>query len=111
MSTETRHFVLTPEGDIREFTADQAALIAAGTRRVPEFAGHDMRYMQLTMDDNVTEGELRITTAGARLHFDDKGKLTEAGPTEEDEAISRFEHDAVVQWALRDVPSVGPTFH
>ncbi len=111
MSTQTRHFVLTPEGDIREFSPEQAALIAAGSDAIPEFAGHDVRYLQLTMDDSRKNGELRIQTAGARIRFDNDGRLIEAGPAKGAEPISRFEHDAVVQWALRDVPAVGPTFH
>jgi hypothetical protein len=108
---QIRHFLLTPEGGIREFTAEQAASIAAGANRLPEFAGCDIRYLQLSMDDSVDNGEIRIQTAGARIHFDDHGKLTEAGPPSESEPITHFEHDAVVQWALRDLPAVAPTFH
>ena len=111
MAIQTRHFVLTPEGVIREFTAEQAALIAAGNNRLPEFAGFDLRYLQLTLEDTPDSGELRVQTAGARIHFDDDGRLTAAGPPAESEPITRFEHDAVVQWALRDVASIGPTFH
>src|SRR3546814_2793075 len=58
MSQQIRHFVLTPEGGIREFTSDQAAGIAAGASRLPEFANHDLRYLQLTMKDNMSSGEL-----------------------------------------------------
>ena len=111
MSTQTRHFVLTPEGTIREFSAEQAASIAAGAGRVPEFAGHGLRYLQLTLEDAPDTRELRVQTAGARIQFDDDGRLTQAGPPAEAEPITRFEHDAVVQWALRDVASVAPTFH
>lgn len=111
MSQNTRHFVLTPEGGIREFSTEEAALIAAGDDRIPEFAGRDLRYLQLTLNDNVNNGELRIQTAGARIHFDDEGRMTEAGPPTEAEPITHFEHDAVVQWVLRDVPTVAPTFH
>lgn len=106
-----RHFVLTPEGGIREFTADQAALIAAGSDRLPEFAGRDLRYLQLTLQDNRNNGELKIQTAGARIHFDDEGRMTEAGPPTDAEPITHFEHDAVVQWVLKDVPAAAPTFH
>ncbi|MEW6168593.1 MAG: hypothetical protein AB1651_12990 [Pseudomonadota bacterium] len=111
MSTQTRHFLLTPEGGIREFSAEQAALIAAGADRLPEFAGHDLRYLQLTVEDVAEQGELRVQTAGARIHFDAEGRLSSAGPPAESEPITRFEHDAVVQWALRDVQAVSPTFH
>lgn len=108
---DIRHFLLTPEGGIREFSAEQAASIAAGANRLPEFAGRDLRYLQLSMDNSPESGEIRIQTAGARIHFDDSGKVTEAGPPSEAEPITSFEHDAVVQWALRDVPAIAPTFH
>ena len=111
MSQQIRHFVLTPDGGIREFSADEAALIAAGSDLLPEFAGHDLRYLQLTLNDNSHSGELKIQTAGARIHFDDDGRMTEAGPPTDVEPITHFEHDAVVQWVLRDVPTVAPTFH
>ncbi len=111
MSMQTRHFVLTPEGAIREFSAQEAAQIAAGADRIPEFAGHDLRYLQLTLEDTPDSGELRVQTSGARVQFDNDGRLTQAGPQTDTQPISRFEHDAVVQWALRDVASVAPTFH
>lgn len=110
-NTLIRHFILAPDGSIREFSPQQAALIASGTDRVPEFAGRDLRYLQLTVDDKMNNGEVRIQTAGARVHFDDTGRLIEAGPPKESEPITHFEHDAVVQWALRELPVVAPTFH
>lgn len=106
-----RHFLLTPEGGIREFSAEQAASIATGANRLPEFAGRDVRYLQLSLDNSNDNGEIRVQTAGARIHFDDNGKVAEAGPPSEAEPITTFEHDAVVQWALRDVPAIAPTFH
>jgi len=106
-----RHFVLTPEGGIREFSPEQAALIAAGSDKLPEFADCDLRYLQLTLDDNSRVGELKIQTAGASIHFDSDGRMTEAGPPNQEQPITHFEHDAVVQWVLRDVPSVAPIFH
>ena len=111
MGTQTRHFVITPEGGIREFSAEQAAHIAAGADRLPEFAGHDLRYLQLTLESKADSNEVRVQTAGAHIRFDNDGRLAEAGPPGDNEPISRFEHDAVVQWALRDVPAVAPTFH
>lgn len=111
MSTQVRHFVLTPEGGIREFTTEQAALIAAGAGRIPEFATRRVRYLQLTVDDSEDTGELKVQTAGASIQFDSDGRLAEAGPPADTEQISRFEHDAVVQWALKNIPTVAPTFH
>lgn len=110
MSMQIRHFVLTHDGRIREFTAEQAALVAAGTSRMPEFADSHVRYLQLTVDDDLGN-ELKVQTAGASIRFDGDGRVLEAGPPSDKELISRFEHDAVVQWALRDRPAVAPTFH
>lgn len=111
MSTQIRHFLLTQDGGIREFSTEQAALIAAGASRLPEFAESRLRYLQLTVDDEANSGELKIQTAGACIKFDAEGRLTEASAPAENEQISRFEHDAVVQWALRNIPAVAPTFH
>lgn len=105
-----RHFVLGPEGSIREFSSEQAALIAAGTDRIPEFAGERVRYLQVSVDD-VSETEYKIQTSGAAIRFDGEGRMTEAGPPGEKEAISRFEHDACVQWVLKDLPAMPITFH
>lgn len=107
---QTKHFVLTLDGGIREFTAEQAALVAAGADRLPEFAERRVRYLQVTVDDE-NGSELRIQTAGASIEFDHEGKLRQAGPTAPEEQISRFEHDAVVQWAIKSIPNVAPTFH
>ncbi len=110
MSTETRHFVLSQDGSIREFTPEEAALIAAGSNRLPEFAECRMRYLQVTWED-ASATELRIQTAGAAIRFDAEGKLSEALPPKEEEKISRFEHDTCVQWALRRANVAPLTFH
>lgn len=105
-----KHFVLTQEEGIREFTPEQAALVATGADKLPEFADRRVRYLQVTVDDE-HGNELRIQTAGACIEFDHDGKMTQAGPSTPEEQISRFEHDAVVQWAIKNIPSVAPTFH
>jgi len=107
---QIRHFVLTTSGSIREFSTEQAALIAAGADTLPEFADQKLRYLQVTLEDS-SETELRIQTAGASLRFDGEGKMAEAGPPDDQENISRFEHDACVQWALKDIPATALTFH
>ncbi len=105
-----RHFILTAAGDIREFSTEQAALIAAGANSIPEFADQRLRYLQVSLED-ASEHELKIQTAGASIRFDGDGKMAEAGPPAENENISRFEHDACVQWALKDIPATALTFH
>jgi hypothetical protein len=110
MSTQIHHFVLTYDGSIREFTAETAAKVVAGADRVPEFADLMVRYLQVTVDDGA-ENEIRIQTAGACIQFDGEGRLTETVAPSDQQQITRFEHDAVIQWALRDRPAVAPTFH
>ncbi len=110
MSTEIRHFLLTQGGEIREFSSDEAALIAAGANKLPEFAERRMRYLQVSWSDEPA-AEMRIQTAGAAIRFDAEGRLSEATPAGEEEKISRFEHDTCVQWALREVAVAPLTFH
>ncbi len=110
MSTEIRHFVLGQDGSIREFSPEEAALIAAGSNKLPEFAATRVRYLQVSWDDEATT-ELKIQTAGAAIKFDSDGRLAEAAPPSDEEKISRFEHDTCVQWALRNVEVAALTFH
>lgn len=110
-STQIHHFVLTPDGRLREFSGDLAARVAAGAGRLPEFADRAVRYLQVTVS-NESEDELKIITAGARIRFDREGRLTEAGPIgDRDPRINHFEHDACVQWALRDLPAPPVVYH
>lgn len=111
MSTQIRHFLLTPDGRLREFSAEQAARIAAGAGKLPEFAQRRVRYLQLTVSTESGD-EIKVISAGACIRFDAEGRMTEAGPIgEQDEKITHFEHDACVQWALRDLPNASPTMH
>ncbi len=110
MSSQTRHFLLTPEGTVREFSTEQAARVAAGANKLPEFAGHRIRYLQITVNDDNSR-ELKVQSAGACIRFDADGRLAEASPPGENEAISPFEHDACIQWALKGMPAASPTFH
>lgn len=111
LSTQIRHFVLTPDGRLREFTGEQAARIAAGAGKLPEFARHRVRYLQLTVSTESGD-EIKVISAGASIRFDAEGRMTEAGPIgEQDEKITHFEHDACVQWALRDLPAPTITYH
>lgn len=107
---QIRHFVLTAIGEIREFSTEQATLIAAGSNKLPEFADQRLRYLQVTLED-ATDNELKIQTAGASIRFDADGRMAEAGPPNDNENISRFEHDACVQWALKDLPVANVIFH
>lgn len=105
------HFVLTPDGGVREISPEQAARVAAGASKLPEYADHAVRYLQVTIT-NESEEEVKVITAGASIKFDHDGRLTEAGPIgDRDPHISHFEHDACVQWALRDLPTAPVVHH
>lgn len=110
MNTEIHHFLLTQDGQVREFTSEEAALIAAGANRLPEFAERRIRYLQVSWDSEPAN-ELKVQTAGAAIKFDTEGRLLEAAAPSEEEKISRFEHDTCVQWALRGVGVPQPTAH
>ena len=111
MTMEVRHFVLAPDGAIREFSPEEAALIAAGSNKLPEFAERRVRYLQVSWDDEPAATEMKIQTAGAAIKFDSDGRLAEAAPPSDEEKISRFEHDTCVQWALREAEVAELTFH
>lgn len=99
---EVHHFVLTPDGGLREVPEELAAKVAAGADKLPEYAERRVRYVQVTVTDE-TDGELKVVTTGASIRFDRDGRLTEAGPIgSTDPRISAFEHDTCVQWALRN---------
>ena len=108
---EVHHLVLTPDGGIREFSPDQAAKVAAGVGKLPEYAERRVRYVQVTVTDE-SDGELTVATTGATIRFDSDGRLTEAGPLcTDDPRINSFEHDPGVQWVLRDFPTPPVTFN
>ena len=110
-NTQIHHFVLTPDHRLREFPGELAAKVAAGAGKLPEYADHALRYLQVTVSKESDE-ELKVITAGAKIKFDHDGRLTEAGPIgDRDERISHFEHDACVQWALREWPTDPVTYH
>jgi hypothetical protein len=112
MATQIRHFLLTPDGRLREFSAQEAALVAAGTESLPEFAGRRLRYLQVTVNRDDSEDQINIQAAGACITFDDEGRLSEAGaPEQEQDKISHFEYDACVAWVLKNLPSKPVTFH
>jgi len=100
----TRHFLLTNDSEIEEFTEEQASRVAAGTDALPRFADTRVRYVVVDIDDAVdNNGDLRVRTLGAIITFDDQGHMLQAGGTEDEaDELSHFEHDACVQFALND---------
>ncbi|HLQ85493.1 MAG TPA: hypothetical protein VK110_05005 [Salinisphaeraceae bacterium] len=100
----TRHFLLTKDNTIEEFSDEQASRVAAGTDTLPQFADKRLRYVQVEFDDSVdNNGELRVRTLGAIISFDDQGRMLQAGGLDEEtDELSHFEHDACVQFALKE---------
>jgi hypothetical protein len=108
---EVHHIVLTPDGGLREFSTEQAAKVATGVGKLPEYAERRVRYVQVTVTDE-SDDEIKVVTAGASIKFDRDGRLIEAGPIGADEArLSPFEQDACVEWALRHFPAPPAVFH
>jgi hypothetical protein len=99
-----RHFLLTQDDAVEEFTAAEAAAVAEGRQDLPRFADKRLRYVQVDFDDTANEeGEIHVRTLGAIVRFDTDGRLAEADRADQgDDALSAFEHDACVQFALRD---------
>lgn len=100
----TRHFLLTQDNEIEEFTDEQATRVAEGMDILPRFADKRLRYVQVDIADAVDDnGELRVRTLGAVVTFDDDGRMIEADGAEgETDALSHFEHDTCVQFALNE---------
>lgn len=95
------HFLFTPQGELTEVPTDIATDVASGERPMPQFADNQLRYLQVIVDHEGSKSEVQVRTAGALVHFDDQGRLKEAGMAMgERDGISRFEHDTCVQLAL-----------
>ncbi|GAB3682902.1 hypothetical protein [Salinisphaera aquimarina] len=105
-----RHFLLTHEGAITEFTESEASAVAEGKRELPQFADKRLRYVQVAYEDTANdEGEIHVRTLGAIVTFDADGRLREAGSADdESDKLDPFEHDACVQYALRE--TVGQSY-
>lgn len=104
----TKHYLLTEDGCIKEFSEQEAAQVASGATPLPRYADKRLRYVQVAFEDSreqrhAQDGELRVYTLGATIRFDGEGRLVEAGaPEGDDGAINEFEQDACVRFALRD---------
>ena len=99
-----RHFILTNDGRIEEFSENEASKVASGDSVLEQFADLRLRYVQVAYDEETdSSGELKVRTMGAVINFDGEGRISGAGsPSNKSEALSRFEHDACVQFALRE---------
>lgn len=111
MNANIRHFVLTPDGNVREFSADAAARVASGESALPEFAKRRLRYVQIALAE-AGDNEIRVQTGVACLQFDDAGQFTGAeAPAGKEDQVDPFEYDACIQLALRETGSTELTYH
>ena len=104
----TRHFVLTLDGGIREFTAEQAALVAAGSEPLPEFADRRVRYLQTRIPDLKVAGQKPADPG--RVYFGaevevagpdgEEKRFRIVGPDETDAAQGRISIDSPLARAL-----------
>lgn len=99
-----RHFLLTDNSTMEEFSEDDASAVANGQQDIPRFADQRLRYVQVAFDDQANEeGEIQVKTLGAVVCFDEDGRLSTADETHDaQDELSEFEHDACIQFALRD---------
>ena len=100
-----KHYILSNDGQIAEYSTEQAFLVANGLSPLPEFADSRQRYVQVQYDEPEELGteKLQVRVSGAYVSFDGQGRLSGAGTnTDGREPISRFEQDTCVQLALRE---------
>lgn len=104
-----KHFVLTDDGRIREYSSEEAFSVINGMTRIPELADLKVRYLQVRFDEEQDDDTMQVVTAGAAISFDGDGRLCEADNldiSEKQEAeppISAFEQETCVQLALATI--------
>lgn len=112
IAMEVRHFLITPDGHVHQYSHEEAQHIARGENALPEFAGSWVRYLQVQMDESKDGEGIQVMTAAARVQFDEQGKLQQtAAPDPKDPALTEFEHETCVQLALAPVVNLMTTAH
>lgn len=106
-----KHYLLSKDGSIQEFSSEEAARVADGFSTLPQYADTRARYVQVLFEAPEDTSDIRVRTAGAYLQFDHQGRLTETSEHDDETTLSRFEHDTCVQLALRDTPYMHDTMH
>jgi hypothetical protein len=99
-----RHFLLSDKGTMEEFSEADASAVANGQQELPRYADQRLRYVQVAFDDQANEeGEIQVRTLGAVVCFDAAGRLNMADDAHDaQDELNEFEHDACIQFALRD---------
>lgn len=111
---QVRHYILSNDGRIAEFSTEQAFKVANRMCALPQFADSRQRYVQVQFEEpaEATGEQLRVRIAGAYVSFDQQGRLSDAdAPDTAESAISRFEHETCVQLALREALHESVTLH
>lgn len=114
MHMQVKHYILSNDGRIAEFSTEEAFRVANRLSALPQYADSRLRYVQVQFDelDESLPEELKVRIAGAYVSFDGQGRLNDANaPAENDNAISNFEHETCVQLALRSALREGITVH
>jgi RNase P/RNase MRP subunit POP5 len=114
MNMQVKHYILTNDGRIAEFSTEEAFKVANRLSALPEYASSRQRYVQVQFDEpeEATEDSLKVRIAGAYVSFDGQGRLSDANaPAENESAITRFEHETCVQLALRAALGERVTVH
>ena len=98
-----KHFIFDNIGSIREFSHDESLKVANGLQTVPEFAGREIRYLQVQVvhPEDVDENRVEVRMAGTKLTFDDGGQLQTAEALEDEGEVSLFERETCAELALQ----------
>ena len=108
---QIKHYLLTGNGEIQEFTLDQAIHVALGRQSLPEYAGLEARYLQVVVEEPDDNNTLHVKTLGAHVRFDAHGRLSDSGELFGERSLSSFEHDTCVQLALQEQLSDAALIH
>ena len=114
MNMQVKHYILSNDGRIAEFSTEEAFKVANRLSSLPQYADSRLRYVQVQFDDldETAPEKLKVRIAGAYVTFDDQGRLSDAdAPNATDSTISRFEHETCVQLALREALHESVTLH
>lgn len=114
MNMQIKHYILTDDGRIAEFSTEEAFKVANRLSALPQYADSRQRYVQVQFDDpeEAMVDSLKVRIAGAYVSFDGQGRLSDANAPEDNEsAISSFEHETCVQLALRNALGERVTLH
>ena len=104
-----KHFVLSNDGHIHEFSSEQAYKVANGVDTVPALADAHVRYVQVQFDEQSNEEPLQVVTAGALVDFDSEGRIVDIGAVEPGKMpITPFEQETCIQLALSEA-DIEPT--